>query len=478
MRRFLSLAATLVMTASLVSPVAQAARPGTGTLQPGTQTLRWTGSFAEGASTPVPEMCAVLYTACDEFDLIVSVGGPAFWSAQDAALQIGIQWKDIDPAHNLPESDGEYNTIDLYVYDADGVLVASSVTPVQSSAGIASTAQVVNVNAPADGIYRVLAVPFSISSDVTYRGVAMVQPNKPYVLPNGRFLPPSGALLPDLISLQPTNFRFAIGADSLAKVSTDSASCYAEETVQDGALPGATTRCLRFDAGHANVGNGAFYLDVDLATGHPTMNQGLPTIGGQVKQVVMDVNGNESDRSVGDYYFHIAHGHIHYKSFARYDLVAVDAPPLAPGTTAQSKKSDFCMIDVDDLWFGMEGAQPRTRHFPQCNAIDLDRATPRVDEVSVNGIVRAATGNKYVQRQGIDRGWADWYTWDLPGQYIDFTGMPDGVYDVVNVVNPLGILSELEKDNNSAFTRVRITGDTVTCIALPDAPCPLGTAKA
>lgn len=456
MRRSLSLVAAVVMSASLYAPSSRAAYPASGKLTVENGRVGWQGGFVEGTSIPAPEFCAIPDT-CDRFDVEVNVGGPSFWASNGATLQIGIQWRDDDPVRNLPESDGEYNTLDLYVYDPAGQLVASSVTPVQSSAGIASTAQVVDVDGAKDVTYTVIVVPSNIASDVGYTGIAMIQLARPAVLPTGDVLPASGELLPDLVSLQPTNFRFEIGADSLAKVRSDAASCYVEETLQDGATPGAVTRCLRFDAGHANLGAGPFYLDVDLGSGEPTTYQGLPTIGGHVEQTVETVEGIEHHRDAGAYYFHIAHGHIHYKNFARYDLVVVDAPPLAPGTTVESKKSDFCMIDVDDLWFGQLGARPRTRHFPQCNALDPDKAQ----------------AGHLLQRQGIDRGWEDWYTWDLPGQYIDFTGKPDGVYEVVNTVNPTGVLAEGSAANNVAVTRIRVRGNTITCVE----NCPLGTTR-
>jgi hypothetical protein len=410
-------------------------------LSDGSSVATWQGSTFENAATPGPEACAV-DGMCDVVDLIVDVPA-AFWSSHPAAVpQVGIQWKDFSAA----ESEAEYDDFDLYVYDEHDVLVASSVGG-RSSMGIASTAQVVDLP-HGSGAYRVVVVPANVESR-SYRGVAMVQLYEPAH---------AGALLPELRALQPTNFKTSIGTYSLSRVRTDVRSCYAEETVEDVGNP---TRCLRFDAGHSNTGDGALLFDVDLSTLQPvTDDQGRPALGGTVYQVIEGAAGR---REVGSFVVHPNHAHIHFKAFARYALYAVRADGTRGAEVVPSKKSDFCMIDVDDLWFGVQGNQPRTHHFPQCNTFDSESL---------------GAGGGFVQHQGINRGWADIYTWDLPGQYIDISSVGDGVYDVVNEVNPLGVISEMDSTNNVAVTRIRLEtsaeATTVVCIPEPYG-CPAGT---
>jgi hypothetical protein len=421
MRR--SFAVALVLT--FVASVAHAS------IDPGTVTdshaVTWQGSRFVNASTPSPEACAADeagragdYPVCDTIVVHVDVDA----STSPRALQVGIQWR----PETGPESEGEYDTFDLYVYDPTGALVASSITPVQSSMGIASTAQVVDVADPVDGDYKAVVVPFNVA-DRDYHGVAFIRSLVP---------PRTGELLPDLHAQAPTNFKLATGTLSLSRYGTDAISCYPDELAEN---PGME-RCLRFDAGHSNTGDGAFMLEIDLRNGLPEQaDDATPTIGGPVSQLI------DGSRPVpaGRYQFHSKHGHIHYRSFARYDLYRVRDGERV-GDPLESRKSDFCMIDVDDLWFGLQGNGPRTRHFPQCNAYQ---------QISAEQIT---------QVQGIDRGWADVYTWDLPGQYIDVTGLPNGVYDVVNIVNPLHVLTEMDDSpaSNEAFTRICLTATTAT----------------
>jgi hypothetical protein len=423
--------------------------------------VSWQGTTFSNASTPSPEACALDATdaaqtatgqpLCDVLALRVQAGQQFWESHPDATVQVGIQWKDFEAA----ESESEYDDFDLYVYDGNGQLVASSVGG-RSSSGIASSAQVVDIPRPAvgipevnqDGNYEIVVVPANVQNR-GYHGLAMLQTNEPAH---------GGALLPELQALQPSNFRTAIGTYSLSRVNTDLRSCYIEETIEDVGNP---TTCLRFDAGHSNTGDGALLFEIDLSTAHATTDdQGRPALGGYVMQLID--GSTQGPIPVGSYVFHPNHAHIHFKAFARYGLYAVNANGSRGAEIVPSKKSDFCMIDVDDLWFGRAGNQPRTHHFPQCNTFD---------EAS-------ADASRIVQHQGINRGWADIYTWDLPGQYIDISSVGTGTYDIVNTVNPDGAIAEIDKTNNEAATRIHLTVDqsgavTVTCIAEPYG-CPPG----
>ena len=46
--------------------------------------------------------------------------------------------------------------------------------------------------------------------------------------------------------------------------------------------------------------------------------------------------------------------------------------------------------------------------------------------------------------QGITSGWGDWYYKQLPGQWIDITGVPEGDYIVRVTINKAGIFDEGE----------------------------------
>src|SRR5207245_3218663 len=78
--------------------------------------------------------------------------------------------------------------------------------------------------------------------------------------------------------------------------------------------------------------------------------------------------------------------------------------------------------------------------------------------------------------QGISRGWADIYSWPLPGQYIEVSGVPDGTYDVVVTVNPFKLIEESDYTDNLACTRIQLSNRRTTVAELPagqqPASCP------
>jgi hypothetical protein len=416
---------------ALSLPVSAFAAP-SGTLTGINQTLRWDGAHFVNQNTPRPELCNVL--GCDEFDVAVDAGGSIDWTITPGGLEISIAWGD------------ETQEIDLYVYGADGSIVAQST-------GFGTKAQSVLIPAPADATYRAVVVPFS-TTDVTYRGLAEFETSFPTKL---------GDRLPNLHPLKPTNFVFAIGTYTLTPVDTrplgeNAPSCYPEEITEQGAR-----RCLRFDAGSENVSpdgqNGRFELRIDisnLVTKHT------------VEQAIYRSDGTKRYRPAGDYTFHPTHGHIHYRNFAKYELFAVN-PPSDPDhagfflPAAKSRKADFCMIDVENRkfdgdWAATQGNEPRQGAFPDCN-IPTD-----VDRKALKGYMV----------QGISRGWADVYSWPLPGQYIEVSGVPDGDYDVVVTVNPFKLIEETDYDDNVACTRIHLAGKTVSELPAAQQPatCP------
>jgi hypothetical protein len=58
----------------------------------------------------------------------------------------------------------------------------------------------------------------------------------------------------------------------------------------------------------------------------------------------------------------------------------------------------------------------------------------------------------------------DTYHANLPCQWIDSTGLPDGTYQVEVMVNPEGGILETTIGNNAAPAAVEICGDGVTLV--------------
>ncbi len=120
--------------------------------------------------------------------------------------------------------------------------------------------------------------------------------------------------------------------------------------------------------------------------------------------------------------FSACHRHYHFSGFALYRLVD------ATGQVAAGRKYGFCMEDGS-----------------------------RFDPAAA----RSALYN--CRYQGIQAGWADTYTANLPCQWIDITGVPPGTYTLELEVNPEHQLPESDYGNNVASIHVQIPGGpTVT----------------
>jgi hypothetical protein len=65
---------------------------------------------------------------------------------------------------------------------------------------------------------------------------------------------------------------------------------------------------------------------------------------------------------------------------------------------------------------------------------------------------------------GISVGWADVYNWFLADQYIEISGVPDGVYVLETVANPARTVHETTFDDNSARVTIRLRGDSVELV--------------
>jgi len=131
-------------------------------------------------------------------------------------------------------------------------------------------------------------------------------------------------------------------------------------------------------------------------------------------------NVGDADLVLGDpstnsaFHFDPCHNHYHYAGFAEYRLRDASSNIVVVG-----RKMGFCVED-DFAWD--PNASPNRRY-------DCDY-------------------------QGIQKGWADVYTGDLPCQWIDITGVPSGNYILEMETNPDRTIVESDYSNN--ITRVPV----------------------
>ena len=109
------------------------------------------------------------------------------------------------------------------------------------------------------------------------------------------------------------------------------------------------------------------------------------------------------------------HGHFHFGQFTTYRLLNPDG-----GVVLEGRKIGFCLEDT----------------------IQWDpNAGPR------------RYGCTY---QGIQRGWADRYTYDVPCQFLDITGVGPGNYILDITSDPQNLIPEENEDNNNTQVPVEI----------------------
>jgi hypothetical protein len=164
-------------------------------------------------------------------------------------------------------------------------------------------------------------------------------------------------------------------------------------TAIEGGFPGGTYRTLRFSVSTPNIG------DADVVIGDPNVH--------------IDPNGDgDASDSDGLYEFAECHAHYHFRNYATYEILPLNADGSL-GQAVQAKKRGFCMIDTTP-WKATES--PRARVYDRCGT-------------------RTSAGN-----QGISTGWADQYFKWLSGQFFLLNDpvepIAPGKYVIRITVNP------------------------------------------
>jgi hypothetical protein len=184
-------------------------------------------------------------------------------------------------------------------------------------------------------------------------------------------------------------------------------------------------KLLRLTNSVMNSGPGALELQgvFNPATNRTAVTQRIHTAAGSTVAL-----------AVGEFVFHPQHRHWHLEDFARYELWSLRPDGRLADLVALTDKLSFCLRDV------IRSDMPGASDFSAYSRCDREL-------------------------QGITSGWIDPYDFDLPGQIVEITGLPDGVYALRSITDPNNHLLELDETNNAASVYLQLSGETVRPIA-------------
>jgi hypothetical protein len=308
--------------------------------------------------------------------------------------------------------------------DALGLYVRRGTTLVASSTGQVGTGQSVLLP-KADQDYDIYVAynPFipEISTDVlSFQGMAENEDAQP--------VQPVRRLLPDLLVLSPRVATFEHPEPIFGDSAPDGQSCFSSEIGEQGA-----SVCLRFGQRAANIGHGP--VDVRWSVNADTPEDEVPAF-----QRVYRSDGTFRDQSAGSMHFHPIHNHYHFEDFTQSSLYVIAANGLPTGSAiAKGTKNGFCMADTEMYWWGLKGDAPMSYPAPRC----LER-------------LETIGGRDYF-KNGMSRGWADEYGWDLPDQMIEASKVSDGTYMLVTRVDTENRLEEETDANTCIMVKVKLT---------------------
>lgn len=169
------------------------------------------------------------------------------------------------------------------------------------------------------------------------------------------------------------------------------------------------TRALRFSTASYNDGLGR----LDLRGGE---------VNGQLQRVYQRIHrtdGSWYDREAGWFIYHPGHGHIHFEDWTVFRLRQMRPGGNVGQIVNVGSKTSFCIVEI----------------------VAEDPSLPGHNELP------AFDGCG--QTQGLRPGWADVYGSTLEGQFIELTGVPDGVYWLEGDIDPNNQVVESNEANNN-----------------------------
>jgi hypothetical protein len=188
---------------------------------------------------------------------------------------------------------------------------------------------------------------------------------------------------------------------------------------------------LRFDTSSWNNGTGP----LELVAGAVDTGSGKQ----MVYQRVYLSDGTSFLHYAGSFVFHPEHDHFHFEDYALYTLQPVNAPG---GSLRTGSKTTFCVEDNLKVNLQLPGAPPQPVY---------------------------ATCGKLIQ--GMSIGWGDIYVSSLAGQELDFTGNPDGIYQLKIEVDPKKLLLESNENDNVSCVLLSITSPSTVKVLDSSGAC-------
>jgi hypothetical protein len=225
---------------------------------------------------------------------------------------------------------------------------------------------------------------------------------------------PAPVLLPDLRSLRPADLRTVLA------------------TVVD-------RRFLHFSTAFWNRGPGVLELIGRPAPGREHLH---------VSQVLYREDGSSVEKAAGNFEFESDHGHWHWENFSRYELWTV-APQGLDELVAENDKVGFCLRDVSVYSVDREHVR-------------LPAGTDRVGQLFFDSC--------HWEKQGLSVGWSDIYRANIPGQYVEITGLPDGLYALKTTIDPADTILESDEHNNAAIRYILLEAGQVRSLPADFAP--------
>jgi hypothetical protein len=182
---------------------------------------------------------------------------------------------------------------------------------------------------------------------------------------------------------------------------------------------------LHFSATVVNVGQAPFTLHAERAD--------TSSVFSVAQRLTADGGGTTDAPTTAELVFGgDGHNHWHVKDLQRYELKRLDNG-VKVGTSA---KSGFCFFDTTAWRLSL----------------------PDAPQHPVNGSAGCGNLSSLILDMGLSVGWGDTYSWTLPDQFIDVTGLTAGRYRLVATADPDGLFVEASESNNLTWVDVQLNG--------------------